>query len=354
MTSADVVGFVKYDPSSAAHIFNNQLYYFEVLEHMIHPGKISNIPAFPSSSVILKPVFQPLTTPKSSNPDEYTLPAWPGYHNDSITKDVLEHGYGPSKWNNDVTITITGESDPANKTYSIKDFINFKLNSEQAKSLGAKEGDYAVLVGMHVNSRENRRWTWQTFWWSEYPDAPQSPSSSLIAGYKPASLDRAAKHYSMGVAYNMISPAQPYNTGSNAITKAEPKKVSVYAFNPYLEAGFPASTFDVSPPSGTGGNDTIRKYYSKGYQQVGAVRLSEKVYAGGTLNRVGIQTNCMSCHGQARLYQVDSIGATAQYYITDQYFPLDAEYFKSTVVLDFVWSIQGNLITKEDNKKSKD
>ena len=93
---------------------------------------------------------------------------------------------------------------------------------------------------MHVNTRENRRWTWQTFWWSENPDTPQSPSSKLIADLRPKSLDRAAKHYAMGVAYNMISPTQPYTKGTNAVTTGEPIKQSIYAYNPYLEAGFSA------------------------------------------------------------------------------------------------------------------
>ena len=40
-----------------------------------------------------------------------------------------------------------------------------------------------------------------------------------------------------------------------------------------------------------------------------------------------------------------------QYYITDQYFDLNAPYFNNTSVLDFVWSIQGNLIDKEKEDK---
>lgn len=358
VNGSDVVGFVKYDPSSANHIYNNQLYYFQVLKSMIKPGKIANIPAFPASSVIIKPVFYPLTNVDSVGVDKYSLPSWPGYHNQVPMDSVIANGFGSGSWNNNITITTTGETDAANKLFSINDFIHFKLDSVQAANIinvidggVAKAGDYAVLVGMHVNSRENRRWTWQTFWWSENPDSPQSPSSSLIAEYRPSSLDRAAKHYGMGVAYNMISPAQPYNGGSNAITKAEPIKQSVYAYNPYLEAGFNAATFDDAPsaqhPNNSGGNDTIRKYYSEGYQRVGAVQLSQNVYEGGKLNRVGIETNCMSCHGQARMYNVDSIGAAFTYYITDQYFELDAPYFKNTVVLDFVWSIQGNLINKK-------
>ncbi|WP_158837781.1 hypothetical protein [Polaribacter sp. L3A8] len=366
--SVDIIGFVKCNPISAAHIYNNQLYYFEVLKSMIKPGKIANIPAFPASTVLIKPVFQVLTDTVTVKiaPGKYRLPTWPGYHNQIPMDSVIAHGFGPESWKNDITITTTGTTDAANKVFSINEFIHFKLNKEQAEELKGtnfvtggtpKAGQYAVLVGMHVNTRENRRWTWQTFWWSENPTAPQSPSSSIIANKQPARLDIAAKHYAMSVAYNMISPAQPYTGGTNAITINEPIKESIYAFNPYLEAGFNAATFDVAPKpnhknqSNSGGNDSIKKYYSEGYQKIGAFRKSEKIYVGGKLNKVGIETNCMSCHGQARLYNVAQIKDAFQYYITDQYTALDAPYYKNTVVLDFAWSIQGNLIYRDSINK---
>ena len=59
----------------------------------------------------------------------------------------------------------------------------------------------------------------------------------------------------------------------------------------------------------------------------------------------------MSCHGQARLYNVPAIKDAYQIYVTNQYYDLDAPYFKNTIVLDFAWSIQGNLIHKYDSLK---
>lgn len=359
--SAGIVGFVKCDPIAANHIFNKELYYFEVLKNMIQPGKIANIPAFPKPSVLIKPVFYPLTKVDSLGPDRYKLPAWPGYHNQIPMSQVIAKGFGTNSWNNDITITINGTTDAANKIFSINDFINFKLNKEQAANIVnvidkgvAKAGDYAVLVGMHLNTRENKRWTWQTFWWSETPTTPQSPSSTLIASQQPTSLEKAAKHYAMGIAYSMISPSQPNTGGANAITKTDLIKESIYAYNPYLEAGFSVDTFNLSPtPENkttrgySGANDTIRKYYSEGYQKVGAFRASEKNYVGGKLNKAGIETNCMSCHGQARIYDVAVKEDAFQYYAADQYYDMNAPYFKNTVVLDFAWSIQGNLINKE-------
>lgn len=359
--SADVVGFVKCDPSSANHIYNKELYYFEVLKSMIKKGEIANIPAFPASSVLIKPVFFPLTSADSLGDGNYRLPVWPGYHNQVPIDSVLANGFGPNSWNNDITISTTGATDAANNVFSIEDFIHFKLDEAQAAHVfniidggKAKAGDTAVLLAMHVNTRENRRWTWQTFWWSQNPVAPQSPSSPTIAGLQPGSLDNAASHYAMALAYNMISPAQPYTGGSNAVSQTEPAKQSVYAYNPYLEAPFNAAVFDVAPTStsNSGGNDTIRKYYGEGYQRVGAVN-NGGTYTGGQLNRVGIQTNCMSCHSQARMYDVPSIKDAFNYYATDQYIDLNAPYFNNTIVLDFAWSIQGSLIYKDSTNTAK-
>ena len=92
--TADIVGFVKCDPIAANHIFNKELYYFEVLKNMIQPGKIARIPAFPKPSVLIKPVFYPLTKVDSLGPDRYKLPVWPGYHNQIPMSQVITKGFG--------------------------------------------------------------------------------------------------------------------------------------------------------------------------------------------------------------------------------------------------------------------
>ena len=312
-----VIGFVKYDPTAAEHIFANDLFYRSKLKGMIQTNKIVNIPDFPNSGVTLKPVFAPLD---SISPETglYVLPVWPGNDGNS------HRPFGSEQWNNYVSITINGKTNAPEHTYSIHDFIHFQLDSLQAKSSGGKPGDYAVLQAMHVTTRETKRWTWQTYWWSENMDAPQSPSSSIIAGLRPTNkLDNGASHYAMSIAYNMVQPAQPFNGGSGVNT------TSLYAYNPYLEAGFDKDVF-------ADANDTIQKYYAPGYQKTG-----------GVLNEYGMQTNCMSCHGQAR-YIPGLSGRKAHLYITDQYFELNAPYFRNTVKLDFTWSIQGNLINDDE------
>lgn len=315
LEDAGVVGFVKYDPSAAEHIYQDKLFYTSTLNALIKQNEIAKIPNFPTSGVSLKPVFAALTKPNAQG--LYTFPSWPGNGGNP------DRPFGPNAWNNDVFITLDGPTDPSNRIYSVNDFVNFKMDSAQAASLNGKAGDYAVLQGMHITTREITRWTWQTVWWSENPNTPHSPSSSEIAGLRPdGSLDQGSGHYAMAIAYNMVQPAQPYSGGSGA------NATSLYAFNPYLEAGFDTSTFDA-------GNDSVRAYYPASVQKVGNM-----------INEYGMQTNCMSCHGQARYFKGSTQGSV--YYLTDQYFPLDADYFKNAVTLDFAWSIQGNIINDNE------
>lgn len=320
-SDASVLGFVKYDPAAAEHLYEKKLFYKSVLESYKKEGELAAIPEFPLGGIALKPVFSTLDTinPATGN---YVLQVWPGEGGNN------ERSWGPSDWGNTVEVTIDGQTDVANRIYSINDFIHFRIDSTQAAEIknnpqlpgeNPQKGNYAILVGMHVTSKENVRWTWQTFWWSENADQPQTPSSPLIAGLRTnAGLDAAANHYAMAVAYNMVQKAQPDTGGSNQDV------TSVYAYNPYLEAGFSSSQF-------THGNQVISDTYGPDYAKIQ-----------GNLNNWGMQTNCMSCHIQATVQ-----GGAG--YVADQYVDMQAPYFKSTVTLDFAWSIEGNMIDDQGN-----
>jgi hypothetical protein len=321
-TDPSVLGFVKYDSIAAYHIYNNNLLYKSVLDSYRKPGGFGKIPEFPLGGISLKPVFSTLDSinPATGN---YVLQVWPGEQGDN------NRSWGPSDWKHTVEVTIDGETDTTMHIYSINDFIHFQVDSIQAAEIkdnnpllpgeNPKAGDFAILVGMHVTSKENVRWTWQTFWWSERPATPHIPSTAVTARFRSsATLDHAASHYAMGIAYNMVQQAQP---NMNNDTNVNNDNNSVYAYNPYLEAGFDQGQF-------TNGNKIVSEAYTPDYAKVN-----------GKLNDWGMQTNCMSCH----------IQATAQGnkgYLADQYVNMEASYFKDAVTLDFSWSIQGNLIDK--------
>ena len=129
-----------------------------------------------------------------------------------------------------------------------------------------KDGDILILVGMHVTSRETTRWTWQTYWWAANPDAPNLPSSPEIAKMRPDTLSSEASHYAMAHAYSMLNPAQGLVGGRNIGSL-------VTAYNPHLEAGFGSGVFG----------------------ETQAVLTP----TGEVTTNLGVQSNCMSCHGMA-------------------------------------------------------
>lgn len=84
------------------------------------------------------------------------------------------------------------------------------------KGVSLSAGDYAVLVAMHVNTKETDRWTWQTYYWQGGVAQDVYHPGSLLN--QPANLPAPWKHYAMCTAYDEIIGGQ-----------------QVVCFNPYLE-----------------------------------------------------------------------------------------------------------------------
>jgi hypothetical protein len=311
---------VAYNPPAADHAVSNKLFFKSTLDNYLKMG-YTDIPNFPSNAITIKPVYKVISQDKV---DEgiYTFPGWPGTPSPAKT-------FPESSWGSCVYVNVQGSGQGGNRidqgcqgrtaanTFFLNNFIHHRVNAENADFLKATvnsniaEGDYIILVGMHVTSRETKRWTWQTFWWSASPDSPQLPSSTAIAAQRPSnSLDAAANHYAMSVAYQMVAPAQPI-TGGKSVGE------SVIGYNPHLEAGFDPGVFQI-----------IRKINNS------------------TENRYGVETNCMTCHNLASYNpKTDySNGANREKpYGTDYYMSLDDETFDDILRLDFAWSILGNL-----------
>jgi hypothetical protein len=348
-----VLGFVKYDPTGAHHIVQQKLLHQPVLDSLLDNGR-TDVVAFPVTAVSLKPVYQPLGSGKmlSGNPAlmvdgrYYPMNVWPGppttprafpsqLWNTWAWIDVKGGGTGDGS-----VVTTTGTTgqppDPGtikpNVTYSVDQFIKFKLKSQadvdqinQAAQqafmqFGAaadtplvQVNDEAVLLAMHVTSRETVLWTWQTFWWSANDAQPFLPSSAAIAQARPAQLKDAARHYAAAPAYSMVLPMQPVTGGINT-------GQSVYAYNPYLEAGFGPS---VLPASIIGQSGT----------QV-------------VLNNVGVQTNCMSCHAMASYARGGAVNLQNTLYTGDRYVDIQGNMFRGNLRTDFLWSIPQNAAAK--------
>jgi len=208
-----------------------------------------------------------------------------------------------------------GSSRTTDSTYPSSGIIHYQLSALDASNLNqskpgtnASEGDWALLVGMHVTTRETTRWTWQTFWWSPTPDDPHAPSSAEIASLRPSQLQGPARNYAMATAYSMLSPDQPIIDGSNAGS-------AVYAYNPWIEAALGPSALPDSVP----GMDPTGRPAS---------------------NNFGVQTNCMSCHARAN-FNPGSL-STAPRPSGARYTDLIDPGFIGTLQVDFLWAIPRN------------
>ncbi|MDX8391323.1 MAG: hypothetical protein R8K53_01985 [Mariprofundaceae bacterium] len=324
---------VAYNPPAAQFTIRNKLFLQSTLNQYVKNG-YTEIPDFPGNAITIKPVYKLISKDVANG--IYTFPGWPGTPSPAKT-------FPEEDWNSCVYVDIKGTGSGgssidkgctgrnAENTFNLNQFIYKMLSKEDVEYITqqfslheiTKEiqaGDYAILVGMHVTSREMKRWAWQTFWWSADADVPYLPSSQKIAGYRPGVLDDAAKHYAMAAAYQMVSPAQP-------ITKGQSVGSSLIAYNPHLEAGFDKGTFQI-------------------------VRAIDDTEADKPIiNEYGVQSNCMTCHNLAQYkpnvaknYYTENQGANRQKpYGTDYYMSLDDNALDGALKLDFSWSILGNL-----------
>ena len=165
---------------------------------------------------------------------------------------------------------------------------HFEMNAAEANDFNrlqggsAREGDFAVLVAMHVNTKEIIGWTWQTFWWQGGQNPP---------GRFPGSLDNMTdniagpwRNYAMCTAYS-----QTTEVGNRGDMRR--------CFNPFLET-------------------------SSGIPD-------------------GIRSNCVTCHGTAR-YPTTPRNL---FYPLNYNGPVDfgdPAYFDGNTKTDFSWAIATN------------
>jgi hypothetical protein len=320
---------VSYDPNAACYATQHQILKQSVLNTYMKPGGIGSIPAFPQKSITIKPSYLVgqekdglIRLPVWSGPPNplqgYPFSVWPT----CVYADV-HNKQQPGKH---LTPADTADTNPAHiaaATCNLSDFISFKLDAKMAQYMNTQDstqglnsqgtnqpavaGQIAILMAMHVTTKEISNWTWQTFYWAPDPAHPFAPSSDLAAKLRPSQLSAAASHYACATGYCMVLPNQPIDGGTNVGV------TPMFGYNPYLEAGFSGL--------GTGPND--------------AFQLPSKLIAGPPY---GVQTNCMTCHGL-----VTSDGSNG--YSTDQYISMnDTTLFKNKLQLDFAWSIQAAII----------
>lgn len=315
---------VTWSPSAAEHALTNKLLLVSTLNKLIKDG-YKEIPNFPYPAITTKPVYKIISKNLLKN-GLYAFPVWPG-------PPSTPQAFDEQIWNACVYVSLTNKGKGNGKidygckgptpetTYNLSDFIYNTVTKQDSAYLtnelglsNVNTGDYIILVAMHVGTREMKRWTWQTFWWEADPNKPFSPSSNAIAKAKPAQLKGAPRHYSMAVAYQMLQPAQPLTGGVN-------KGTPLFAYNPYLEAGFDPYVFQIFRPITTPTGILKTEY--------------------------GIQTNCMTCHMLSQFNPANNYisnpGLAQTPYAADAYLDLDDPVFNGVLKMDFAWSIIGSV-----------
>jgi len=317
---------VKYSPASAEYALMNKIFLQSTLDSLYQAGaKIE----FPDAAMNIKPVFKIIADHNLDESGLFPFKAWTG------PPELDTIPFPQSDWSGCVYVdpqmgssnansvdTTCGNPGPQN-TYYLNDFIYYRIDSTNVAFLSetygfqCEPGDYAILVGMHMTTREITRWTWETFWWTPDPMAPAFPSLPESVSTRPAGLTGAAAHYAVSTAYQMVIPAQPL-TGGLSYGDV------LYSYNPYLEPPF---------------DDKVLDNHDEGYAEI------EQPGGQIVVNKVGIRTNCMSCHAQAHWAptgtQISGLG-----YLGDSYVDMgqDIPMWQNALQADFAWSVVDNII----------
>jgi hypothetical protein len=284
---------VKYNREMRDHAQANKFYDGSVLQQINNgwgktPLADRNLKPYPDRAVMLKPVYQFI-----SGTEATLLPYWAG----PDKRADQSQPPGPNNWSQKMLVIPPGvQAIPVRgiPTVSLDRFYSIKLSASEVdylnKNFGPfnppiQAGDYSILTGMHVSTREIDNWTWQTFWWSLTKPVILDPSKAKVQ----APFD----NYEVQVGYSfMTGPAK-----GAAATDGNPNSLPLVCYNPYLEAGFGNNVFD--PPF---------------------------------KNQLGIESNCISCHRAAAWP-----GSTALYVANGLVKPGDPVFFTGNTKSDFVW-----------------
>jgi hypothetical protein len=247
---------------------------------------------FPAAATNLKIVFMPVKAnglspvPIWAGPEKSSKPANPstGTWTECVAVDPTNSKSGSG------TVTCNGKQVQAEVVH-LDRFYSVRLDAARASAVtqllnlsgesALADGDFQVLVAMHVTTKEIANWTWQTFWWQNGKDPPNKYPGSLDNLPDSSKVKGPWRNYVMCIADSIVVPSNDRN-GS-----------PVVCFNPYLEPG-----------------------------------LAE-----------GISSNCMSCHARATVPGAPYPGT---YHPNGWIDPADATVFSGQTKTDFVWAIQNS------------
>lgn len=320
-----LLAFNKFNPQAAAFIMTpksgpgGQTYYYNSGESLMDlnnawpsgtSGQDRGINDFPIDAIETKPAFGIVSAtgltvmPLWLGPSNSTNPEFPTL--DTWTTCVLIDPKGKSEGVRPATKSEIARANPTQglscQHYlygSLSLFYSFKLDATEAalfskaRGGGVSTNDYAVLLGMHVNTHETPFWTWQTYYWQPGADTPNGFPGSKAN--QPKELKSPWKNYASCVNYAQTTTP----TGD---------KMDV-CFSPYFET-------------------------TKGIPS-------------------GLSSNCMSCHGTARVVVNDDISYPNDYLAPIQFYTDPLYYNSSTTHTEFSWALADSVFLGNATHPSK-
>lgn len=310
---------IKLEETLAAHAtfshvaFNQELYNYirdnrfyernQLLSYSDPDQSRTPLPAPPRRSASLKMGWWPVASSGHS-----PIPVW-----DSNPNDRSRAKNPPWQWDRVVAVDASGKNQQissieyAGRTFndpnivSLDNFYHVTLTAEEARNANdnwrlkrtanavlnrdLREGDYVVMVALHINTAEYQPWVYTTYWWHD------QPNEGKWADGRPSLITSPWNNYLMGAAFNINEPREE-SDGHAYIVQ-----------NPYLEL----------------------------FQKGGEI------------------SNCMACHvrsavhpqGMSAGYDPDSPGTTDPLGLDPIPFgPGDKAFDKGTVFLNTIWTLK--------------
>ena len=234
-TNVMITGVIYNDPASD-WIRSRNLYQASTLNTLLRKGD-KVMPVMPASSFVLKPMWWPV-----QQGDNYTaLPVW-----DDLPPSADEDRYAGFErqqlWSRAVAVTARPKPGvklhEAKYLYGVEDSKGKALKPRVYRGAGVvgvdrfynwqpklatmapcdralldqsaywaygrefRQGDHLVLIAMHVMTREQPEWTFQSFWWHDKPD--YGPYASGRPDIPAAKARGPWRHYLMASTYGML------------------------------------------------------------------------------------------------------------------------------------------------------
>ena len=287
-----MIAGVIYNQPAFDWIRNNKLYQQATLNAMIPPAnQTRQMAAMPAGSIVLKPMMWPV---KASG---FTaLPVWDDLKSDGGVYSGFEI---QSQWSRAVAVTPTPQSTvvPASvsflygvtmggkplgpNTYArptvtgLQNFYHYRPNlatmapcdraildasAYYAYGRMFQQGDYLALVAMHIMTKEQPNWTFQSIWWHDRPNV--GPYAANRPNLPVTQAPGPWRHYLMTSTYGI--PATPggkqwpiaYNP---YIELAADHPIATNCLNCHQRAAWPAKSDEYQATGGPGALDIFAR-----------------------------------------------------------------------------------------------